>query len=530
MSTVVLGPILYARPSTATEWRFEVHVTVVADDEGPPAGLVPDFKVRNPDSVQVTVGGPHLIHRFSDQPVRVWAWDVAAPRDDDEKAVWYQLDGDEHGPVAIPSRFSLPRFAFFSCNGFSDPADVHKVPNPQAMWEDLNERHQAGMGAESADDLSGINLLIGGGDQIYCDALWHREPLLGLSRTPDATLSPDQDRSIRDQYLQWYQQQWGYAGFATAMSSIPCVFTWDDHDIFDGWGSHPADRQKLRLHQAVFRAARETFSVFQVGGEGSPLLRRPGSHNLQVLDLESESQQARLVLPDLRGDRTICQVLSKQQWDDLVACLTEFRTSSDERESYLLLVSSIPVVYRRTKLEGIPVPSVEDDRRDQWEHGSRRGERARLILNLLDAAGTTSRAAVISGDVHVASRGRIVSSVPAHRSFGADSVVHQVTASAIVHPAPTLIEWLGLKAFSHDDPEVLSDGIVTEVLGVTAEEKYVRARNYVLGTFTRPQDGNGALWFQWIRERTDNGATVAMAVPEQLVVRGVPRTRAATVA
>jgi len=534
MANIVLGPILYARPSTVAEWRFEVHVTVAGNDDRLTEGCVPDFDARNPGGVAVSVSDPALVHDFPGHQVRVWRWAVAVARGNADHTLYYQLAGTQYGPIAIPRRTTLPRFAFFSCNGFSDPADVHKVQRPALMWEDLLERHEVGIGAESADDLSGIHLLVGGGDQIYCDALWHKPTLLRLSERPEDEVTAEDRQLIRGDYLQWYQQQWGHRSMATAMSCVPAVMTWDDHDIFDGWGSHPETLQATDLHQAVFAAAQEAFTVFQLGGQVSPLLTRSESHFLQTLRLESEHQTATMILPDLRGNRTRTQVLSEQQWGDLTATLSDFRGSNDPRESYLLLISGIPVVYRRTRAEWIPAGGLEDDRRDQWEHGSRRNERTRLIHHLLDAIGPRDRAAVISGDVHVASRGRIVSSLPWHRRDGADSVIHQVTSSAMVHPEPKFLEWLGFTAASTDSPSVVGSGITTEVLEISPEEKYVRARNYVLGAFTAPvaatpggpthTASNGALWLQWIRETSKDGESVVERIPEQLVVHGRARS------
>ena len=533
MADIVLGPILYARPSTVEEWRFEVHVTVAGNDDAPPSEG-PDFEVRNPSNVGVTVSTPQFVHEFEGHQVRIWGWSVSVARDAVDHPIYYQLNGKQYGPVAIPRRSTLPRFAFFSCNGFSDPADVHKVQNPVLMWEDLMERHEIGLGTDSVDDLTGIHLLVGGGDQIYCDALWQKPTLLRLSGHAAAQVSPDDRQHILGDYIAWYQKQWGHQAMATAMSCIPAVMTWDDHDIFDGWGSHAEALQSTDLHQAVFEAAKETFSVFQLGGQTNPLVTRGESHFLQMLHLESEYQTATMILPDLRGNRTRTQVLSEQQWADLTTTLSDFRASEDPRESYLLLISGIPVVYRRTRAEWISAGGLEDDRRDQWEHGSRRNERTRLIHHLLDAIGPRDRAAVISGDVHVASRGRIVSSLPGHRRDGVDSVIHQVTSSAIVHPEPKFLEWLGFTAASTDSPSVVGSGITTELLEISPEEKYVRARNYVLGAFTAPvaaapsgpthQASTGALWLQWIRETSEHGKAVAESIPEQLVVHGRARS------
>jgi hypothetical protein len=39
--------------------------------------------------------------------------------------------------------------------------------------------------------------------------------------------------------------------------------TWDDHDIFDGWGSYPAYLQHSVVFQGIFQLAMRWYCVFQ---------------------------------------------------------------------------------------------------------------------------------------------------------------------------------------------------------------------------------------------------------------------------
>ena len=40
-------------------------------------------------------------------------------------------------------------------------------------------------------------------------------------------------------YFTHYRQHWCSKHLADAFACIPQVMMWDDHDIFDGWGSYP---------------------------------------------------------------------------------------------------------------------------------------------------------------------------------------------------------------------------------------------------------------------------------------------------
>ncbi|HPE71554.1 MAG TPA: hypothetical protein PK018_05160 [Candidatus Competibacter sp.] len=40
------------------------------------------------------------------------------------------------------------------------------------------------------------------------------------------------------------------------MASIPSIAMWDDHDIFDGWGSYDEERQNCPVYQGIYPIAR----------------------------------------------------------------------------------------------------------------------------------------------------------------------------------------------------------------------------------------------------------------------------------
>ena len=47
-------------------------------------------------------------------------------------------------------------------------------------------------------------------------------------------------------------------------ASIPSVMMWDEHDIFDGWGSYPEDIQKCDVYKNIFSTAKKYFENFQI--------------------------------------------------------------------------------------------------------------------------------------------------------------------------------------------------------------------------------------------------------------------------
>ena len=41
------------------------------------------------------------------------------------------------------------------------------------------------------------------------------------------------------------------------------TMTWDDHDIFDGWGSYPDGLQNCPVFQGCYQAAKRFYLLFQ---------------------------------------------------------------------------------------------------------------------------------------------------------------------------------------------------------------------------------------------------------------------------
>ena len=63
--------------------------------------------------------------------------------------------------MALPARDQGWRWGFHSCNGLSAGADLRMWKDPH-LWEDVMVQHRA----------KPIHAFVGGGDQIYNDALW----------------------------------------------------------------------------------------------------------------------------------------------------------------------------------------------------------------------------------------------------------------------------------------------------------------------------------------------------------------------
>jgi len=479
----LLGPILHLRPAPPDAWRFTIGLWVEQPDLAA-LRVVFDPAAGATVSPQAAVQG-----RFATGD---WvSWTVSIPRQAAELRTGYRLDGLPEGPIdvdhlVVPAVGQSPRIGFFSCNGVQDPKQWTSQPEMERAWARMGERQKQ---PHRPDGSGGAyHVLIGGGDQLYCDAVWsidELKPLRSWAARKAAPVTPALRLAIERTYAQMYQR-WTESIFSAMHARVPGLYMWDDHDIFDGWGSYDDHLQRCDLFQAIFDAARRAFVVFQLGGAPPrPPCRNPGAgHFLQAMQLDDLD----VVLLDLRSDRTAAQVMSAAQWTDLHAYLAE-RAGRKPPAPHLLVVSTIPLVYlnfgvAEHVLAWLPSrQEMEDDLRDQWESPAHQEERDRLVMTLLDhAARTRTRVSVLSGDVHVGARGRIVSRRPAHLlGDETESIVHQLTSSGIVFTPPTSFEMLGMRLLGKEGPLPLASvsGVATEVVRLSPQHVLLGRNNWL---------------------------------------------------
>ncbi len=344
-----------------------------------------------------------------------------------------------------------------------------------------------------------------GGDQLYADELWEsrRAPSIAawseldrkqrIKRAAGPRLHGQLDRFYEDLYL----RHWNQEEMSLMMASIPSIMMWDDHDIFDGWGSYPRDLQTCPVYKAVFGAARKYFELFQIRSNANTALLNGGSGHYSF---GIRFRGYGILGLDNRSNRTDKVVMNAQNWSDVKNWLS----ANSGRHRTLLVLSAVPVVYRdfgrsETILELTPwEEELSDDIRDQWRSKHHEGERMRLIMNLLNfrtrSQPSDGKTVILSVDVHVG----CLDVIRDQRNPLATRRIYQVVSSPIVHPAPTWIQWRGVVAGSNDDPESLDDGqIVTEIImPYGADDKFLRTRNYV----TLQEGNDSKLWVNWICE------------------------------
>ena len=277
-------------------------------------------------------------------------------------------------------------FAFGSCHQpFAEPFPDGRVERHggagiyRRMRELLVEREAA------------FALLLG--DQVYSDAISRMSVRTVLSE--DASLT---DRDLLETYRHLYRGYFNERGFRELTEAVPTYLMWDDHDIFDGWGSllETTDFDR-RLYRAAEGAYREYQHLRVPGGDVDA--SAPYSYGFWHGDVG-------FFVPDLRGERdfTAGRILGEEGW----ARLDRFLAEATAREvATIFLGISVPVVHASPTLmralERLPT-STGRDIRDRWDVPTFEGERTRLIERLFawQADRPRRQVVILSGDVHVA--------------------------------------------------------------------------------------------------------------------------------
>ena len=447
---------------------------------------------------------------------RVWRATLAVNLAADAQRVSYSVDGQTN-TLYVPAQDESPRMAYGSCNGFSSPSLMKGVADKNALWKRLMNLHE---GRERINERSfgPYHLVLMGGDQVYSDTLW-QDPtcpdMVAWSELPrherrQAPWTPALQQQVTAFFERLYLRQWSQPEVAAIWANLPSVMMWDDHDIFDGWGSYPLLDHDCPVYQGVFAVARTFFALFQRHSlvDAPPPCTLPqqgaftagyrmGNTGLLALDMRSERSPER----QNGGNLQCAQVLSEASWKAAYQWL-----DAQEGLTHLLLMSSIPVVHPSfellEKLLGV-LPGqqeLEDDLRDHWTSMPLRAERLRLIHRLFQFSQDKGcRVTVLSGDVHVAALGVLES-----RRNAADTnaqanaqIITQLTSSGVVHPPPAAMVRFFLENACMR-VEAVDRGINAAMYEFPASvRRVIGARNFMTLEFDEASSATPRLWANW---------------------------------
>jgi len=412
----------------------------------------------------------------------------------------------------VPSKDEEPQFIYTSCNGFSSPDLVCKTTEPYHLWKRIKTEQNSRVNTFKSEEPT-INtpysMMLMGGDQLYADSIWNDVPELKKwsNKSEKEKKAKKESKILSSQITKFYEtlyfDRWSQPETALMLASIPSVMMWDDHDIFDGWGSYPEEMQNWPVYKTIFSVAKHYFELFQMRSVKNISLLEPTNHHYSF---GLTFRKTHVLALDNRSQRTLKHVMSNTPWLDIINYL-----NSTFKAGILLVLSAVPVEYRDFSAAEAYVDitpweeELTDDLKDHWRAKEHQGERMKLIMHLLSNAKTrqkqtsSSKTVILSGDVHVGCMGVITD-----KTDSQVTKLHQVVSSGIVHPAPSRLAWLGIITSTNDRDECLNEdnSITSRMLTPIHSDKYIRSRNYA--TISTGTDNK--LWINWQTENKDKPA------------------------
>ena len=173
---------------TGSDYSKTPNITYRYNRSSSPASLAGQFQQSmnlqssSGDTRQANCGGAsgqESVHRVEAQKIWVyhsltggnsfWRFKIEVEQGEAEMPVRYRVNNGREITFFVPGREQNFRWVGHSCNGFSAGVDTEKFNGPDPLWNDLLKRHS----------VEPIHALVGGGDQIYCDAMAKEPEMAG---------------------------------------------------------------------------------------------------------------------------------------------------------------------------------------------------------------------------------------------------------------------------------------------------------------------------------------------------------------
>lgn len=400
-----------------------------------------------------------------------WRFNIEIELRDEQQRVAYRINRGPSMGFWVPAQGQPMNIMFHSCNGFSTSVNPDDFTGPDPMWRDVLNNHQS----------RPFHVMVGGGDQIYNDCIsteselfdtWLdiRNPLKKHTAAFTAELQDQLEQCYLDRYCIWFSQ----GLFGLASSQIPMVNMYDDHDVYDGYGSYPHHDMNSPVMSGLGNVAFKYYMLFQqqtvmpesestepswiVGINPGPYIKEQ-SRSIFV----SLGGKVALLAVDTRTERMEDTVVTSQTWEKITNRLySEVRLGQID---HLLVVLGVPIAYPRLVwLENIltsrlldPVKAlgktgmfgkvlnhidggveILDDLNDHWTAKNHKQERSIIMEDLQDLAMDKSvRITLLSGDVHLAAVGQFYSNPQLGLAKHKDPrYMPNIISSAIVNTPP----------------------------------------------------------------------------------------------
>ena len=359
----------------------------------------------------------------AERGVTFWRFNIEVELLEKQQRIAYRINRGPATGFWVPAIDQSMHIMFYSCNGFSLSVDSNQFSGPDPLWRDVLNNHQT----------QPFHVMIGGGDQVYNDAIMNQTELFHewlTIRNPitkgNMPFTPEMQDEMENFYLNRYATWFSQGLFSLANSQIPMVNMYDDHDIIDGFGSYPHHFMTspvfaglgnvafkyymLFQHQSVVGETEESEPSWILGNTPGPYIKEVSRSTFMHL-----GAKVALLAVDCRTERTREEVLNEETWKHIIdRCYTEIERGKTE---HLLVQLGIPIAYPRLVwLENIltsrlmePVKllgktgllgkflnhfdggvEILDDLDDHWTAKSHKDERKVIIEDLQDLAADKS--------------------------------------------------------------------------------------------------------------------------------------------
>jgi len=169
------------------------------------------------------------IRLHAEKGVTFWRFNLEVELSATQTCIAYRIN---RGPAInfwVPARGQTMNVMFHSCNGFSLSVNANSFSGPDPLWRDVLGTHQT----------RPFHVMIGGGDQIYNDAVTLQTTLFRewLSiKNPhhkhSTPFSTEMQEELETFYLERYSMWFSQGLFGMTNSQIPMINIWDDHGTF----------------------------------------------------------------------------------------------------------------------------------------------------------------------------------------------------------------------------------------------------------------------------------------------------------
>ncbi len=295
--------------------------------------------------------------------------------------------------------------------------------------------------ASSADAL-GVRRILLLGDQMYADqptslSLYRRDVVAALTDGHVKEAADVSAEQLDAWFTQRYRSYWNVPGWRAMMAVAPTYMVWDDHEVWDNYGSGRKDRTEAR--RPLVDAARRAYHRYQRLGRSEP---STGS------DFAFRYGRVATIVVDIRDHRGyydgVYRVFSSDQREWLP---TQLEAMSDAAVLLIgLSVPCLPLPGFAIDLAGGILPDGNNIQ-DRWSYGDGRKERQWLLetLNAHADRYPHQKIIIVSGDIHMGYASEFV------RADGRASIC-QFVSSAVTNQESKVVQTLvagGLRCLSN---------------------------------------------------------------------------------